>query len=90
MTSYVISDRVTNERREYRIGLIHHVFKGDYTISCDEDIPPHEAHNIIEKFEELEREVDKVIQAKTEEFNKWLNANGYESGMGSIGRKEVK
>jgi len=45
---------------------------------------------VVAKFLELEQEVNDLIKIKQEEFQLFLDKNGLESGMGSIGKKEKK
>jgi hypothetical protein len=45
---------------------------------------------VVAKFLELEKEVNDLIKQKQIEFELFLDKNGLESGMGSIGKKEKK
>lgn len=70
-----------------RIGLIHHIYKGDGSIDIDNDVSDEHKKLIHDEFEKLEEEVYNLIDNNANKFELFLKKNNFHSGMGSIGYK---
>jgi hypothetical protein len=89
LNKYLKEDRrwTTVDDKHNRIGLVHYIYKGDKTVSVDEDVSPDDQKKIIKEFERLESEIYNIIDNKIKEFDLFLDKNNFESSMGTIGHK---
>ena len=68
-------------------GLVHHIWPKDTRPSFDDDLTEKQKALILKEWAILENEALEFAQGKAEEFLDYLENKGFDSSMGTIGKK---